>query len=145
MFFLFGIHRAILSRLSLGGKGKTFSYYFDGDTELNVWKIDLAKKPNLRGACHADDLFYLFSSEFSKKPAIDSTEFKLITKMVDIWTEFAINGNANNETWKPISSIDDAFSCLKICNEGCEMIQQPERERLKVWRAIYEAEKKALF
>jgi len=146
---LFPIYRALLSRANFGGRGKTFSYYFDCDTELNAAKRVIFNKGECKGASHADELFYLFSTDFLKTPESNSTEFGLIKRMVTLWTEFAINGNWNamgNEVdWKPVGSSSEAFNFLGITNDGMKMIELPERERLEVWINVYEDAGKLLF
>jgi carboxylesterase type B len=53
-----GLYNAIKSRAKLGN-GKTFAFYFDADTELNLFKK--VAIVNLKGATHADMGMYLFS------------------------------------------------------------------------------------
>lgn len=52
--FILGTYRAVLSRVHSKGKGKTYFYRFDAETELNVLK----KMSTVRydGAVHADDV-----------------------------------------------------------------------------------------
>lgn len=139
LHFWHGIYRAVMSRISSKGAGKTFFYHFDMNTSLNLMKLFLRK--DYEGACHGDDMSYLFKSNLpgALAPAIDSKEFKLIRQMVSFVTSFAINGNPNcieNESeWEPIDS-SEPLKCFSITNDSLEMITFPGIDRLNVWNEI---------
>ena len=54
------------------------------------------------GACHADDLFYLFSSELPLSVLSDSDDEDMSKVMVDLWANFAIHRH-------PTPKVGDAF------------------------------------
>lgn len=127
-----------LSRVNCGGRGKTFLYRLDLQTDLNFLKHSFNIK--FDGVTHAEDIFYLFYSktEGVKVPGIDSKEFELIKKMVETFTSFIISGDPNNEaipTWQPVSTARPT-QCMNLTNELFEMISLPEEKRLKIWDQI---------
>lgn len=132
-----GCYRAIKSRLSHGGTGKTYVYRFDGDTELNVFKRVNQKKGDIQGAAHSDDLFHMFKTKFAKAPAIESKEFALIKTMINLWTSFAIDGIPCYSGWQPAVQTQDAPKCLNISNDTLQMGELPDFDRLRVWNEIY--------
>lgn len=81
--FWHGIHRTILSRLSLPESGPTFYYRFNFDSPtFNHYRVLMCGK-TVRGVCHADDLSYIFKNAISKEvPEATSAEFKTIQRMV---------------------------------------------------------------
>ena len=54
------------------------------------------------GACHADDLFYLFSSELPVSILSEPDDEEMSKVMVDLWANFAIHSN-------PTPKKNDAF------------------------------------
>lgn len=115
---------------------------FDVDGELNVFKA-LKKGQKYKGACHADDLFHLFTTAYHDPPPPDSKEFKAIQRIVGIFTSFAISGDPNcSEIPSLIIKPNDGaepLKCLNITENGVEEIPLPEEETLKVWDSVYDA------
>ncbi|CAO1331259.1 unnamed protein product [Diamesa serratosioi] len=149
LYFWHGIQRAVLSRISAGGSGKTYLYRFDAQTDYNYCK-KWSKSEDFNGASHGDDLSYLFYIIYQELPAEDSKAFELIKKMVAIYTSFAITGNPNtseitNMEWKPETSLSLPLSCLNITADEIKQIPLPEYERLAVWDDIYNQENIELF
>lgn len=141
MHFWHGIQRAVLSRVFVGGTGKTFVYRFDVVTDYNYFK-KFSNVEELSGAAHGDDLAYLFHGTYQTTPAIDSKAFECIKKMVSIYTTFASTGNPNNMEigdveWKPVTSMITPLNCLNITADDNKVITLPEHERLAVWDTIY--------
>lgn len=67
----------------------TFMYRFDAVTELNIIKNSL-NLPNVGGASHADELFYLFYNSLSAKPYREQQKLRdLVFKVTKLWTDFA--------------------------------------------------------
>lgn len=65
-----------------------FLYRFCADGELNMFKKALC--PDVKGACHADDLFYLFKTMVDIQ--IDSDEHKTMKRLVKMWANMAKYG-----------------------------------------------------
>lgn len=101
----------------------------------------LKKAQKFKGACHADDLFYLFTTNYHLPPAVNSKEFKTIQKMIGIFTSFAITGDPNcDETADlKIHPCGEANSeCINFTEESVTKIELPEISRLKVWDSVYD-------
>lgn len=103
----------------------------------------LKKAQSYRGACHADDLFYLFTTNYHAPPPLNSRESKTIQKMVGIFASFASTGNPNcdevtNLTIHPCGGTDDTLRCINITENNVTEIELPDINRLKVWDSVYD-------
>lgn len=101
----------------------------------------LKKAQKYRGACHADDIFYLFTTNYHKPPPLNSREFTTIQRMVGIFSSFAISGNPNcdetsNVTITPCVGTN-SIKCVNITENNVTEIELPEINRLKVWDSVY--------
>lgn len=139
--FWHDIQRLVLSR-QVHGSGKTYLLRFDVDGELNIFKNLVKKCEKLSGACHADDMFYLFTTIYHPPPSPNSQEFKVIEKLVGILTSFAITGNPNcdeitNLTIKPCQ-MSWPVMCINLTLNDVAEIELPENDKLKNWNSIYE-------
>ncbi|XP_046869506.1 esterase B1 isoform X1 [Drosophila willistoni] len=134
------IYRSILSRLRIEGAAPTYLYRFDFDSKLcNSIRIVLCGH-EMRGACHGDDLCYVWHSMLSHQSAPDSPEYQVIKAMVDIFTNFAAHSDPNCESIKslkfaPMES-EDNLHCLNI-SDKIEIKRLPELEKLSVWNGFY--------
>lgn len=146
--FLHDVHRMILSRVNSKGAGKTFFYRFGYDTKLNIYK-KLAKVEKFAGACHADDLGYVFYAHL-KHDAITSPQingdFDKVRTMINIFVNFATYGSTQvgDVNWPEVTS-KLPMNCLNISNDKIEVIPFPESGRMKVWDEVYNDAKAPLF
>ncbi|CRK95778.1 CLUMA_CG009235, isoform A [Clunio marinus] len=77
-----------------------FEFCFDG--KLNMFKR-LLKMEEFKGACHFDELFYLFDSKFvGMKVPRNSIEWKMRETMCKMWTNFAKYGNPTPDHNNPL-------------------------------------------
>lgn len=83
--FLVGIME-FAQKLSLRSTNPVYLYRFSAVSELNVFKHNMGLT-EYEGACHADDLFYLFKTFIDIEEG--SKEWKTVKKMVRMWTNFA--------------------------------------------------------
>jgi cholinesterase len=138
-----GLYRVIQSR-SMYAKGNTFLMRFDADGELNIFKKFVKKCEKYKGASHADDLFYLFSTTYNASPPKSSLEFSTIQKFIGMFTSFAITGNPNcNEVEHLAIKPNDGsepLMCVNITLNEVAEIELPEAKKLKVWNSIYDEE-----
>jgi carboxylesterase type B len=139
--FWHGIYRTIQSRKKFA-TGKTFVFRFDVDGELNMFKA-LKQSDMYRGACHADDLFYMFTTEYHKPPLRDSKEFATIDRLTGMFASFAVTGDPNcqeasHDAIKPFDG-STPMKCLNITLDGLTEIPLPEEENMKVWNSLFEA------
>jgi carboxylesterase type B len=140
LVFWTGIERAAMARV--GKNGKTYLYRFDVDLSLNLLKKLQPFIQSFPGACHADDLGYLFNTALGCKFSIESKEFDVIKRMVSIFTNFAINGNVD---WEPITTTELPLKAMNITEDNNSFIEIPENERLAVWNEIYQKENCPLY
>lgn len=143
-----GIHRTILSRVNSLERGSTWIYRFSFDSpSFNHYRNNMCGDYEVRGACHGDELSYLYADtmEGTDVPEPTTPEFKMIQTMVELWTNFATSGNPNsphNENikgtkWEPIPNKTLPYKVLNI-NEKLEMVELPEAKRMEIWDSIYE-------
>lgn len=105
----------------------------------------LKKAQKYKGACHADDLFYLFTTNYHKPPVLNSKEFNTIQKMVGIFTSFAASNPNCELNCEEISDLKinpygeaNSFKCINITETNVTEIELPEINRLKVWDSVYD-------
>lgn len=87
LHFVYSIHR-FAHFYSLKHK-PIYMYRFNYDTDLNVFK-QYSGFPHIEGACHGDDLFYLFFSKLSEDSYKNQEKLRdIVYKVTKIWTDFA--------------------------------------------------------
>lgn len=135
---------------SMYQKSDQFVYEFRYDGELNGFK-SLLQMDDVPGACHFDELFYLFNPQLLRlTTAKDSPAWKMRETMCNLWTNFAKHKNptpddqSNLVKWKSVvksvksnersEKIDIDF--LKI-DKTIEMSKNMYEERLDFWRQLY--------
>jgi carboxylesterase type B len=139
LFFLnpLAISSEMHRRYQLNSKQYLYEFCFDGD--LNLMKKILSMD-HCKGACHADDLFYLFGQRnFEVEIDEDSESSKMKKLMCKLWTNFA---KYNDPTpameygvkWMPVDN--DNFNCL-IIDTVPKMDANIHEERLEFWRNVY--------
>ena len=121
---------------------------FDYNGDQGFYK-SASQLPQVKGACHGDDLFYLFQSTTMQSFPFDENlpDTKMIRKMCKMWSNFAKHGNPTpNKShlgfiWDAVEKvgISDDFNlrCMNISSE-CRMIEYPEKKRMDFWRQIYQ-------
>ncbi|XP_058828225.1 uncharacterized protein LOC131688090 [Topomyia yanbarensis] len=126
-------------------KSSTYFYQFAIEAELNkyrkLWKVPDA----FHGACHADDLCYLFSSSFFFTKAVKqgSRADRMRKTMCKLWTNFAKTGNPTPDgsdigfLWQPYNSCSNESTNCLLLSDDIKMIENPFRERLQFWKGIY--------
>lgn len=123
---------------------KQFLYEFQFDGKLNLQKKDI-KLEHLKGACHADDIFYLFGGVLANKVELteDSREFKMRKLMCKLWTNFAKfhdptpdHDNPLDFNWTPVQATSGDYDYLVI-NDKMRMVRNLNKERMDFWRGVY--------
>lgn len=139
--FWHGMWMAMKARTST--TSKTYMYRFDVTPKSNQTLRELYQIPHQRGACHVEDIFYLFKAEYLQAPIKGSFEHKIVKVMTGTFAEFARNGNPSSVdlgkvTWSPVRESDeDHVKCLNIA-EVVSFVQLPETERMTLWDEICE-------
>ncbi|XP_057336606.1 esterase FE4-like [Microplitis mediator] len=113
---------------------QTYFYKFDyysKDTAIVQQLYDT----DLKGTCHVEDVFYLFSSKTLEAQNIDPPTSNSVgnvvkQRFVELWTNFAKTGNPNSGEselipieWKPNDSPTE-YTCLEI-SEDLRLIKEP--------------------
>ncbi|KAF0772550.1 esterase FE4 isoform X1 [Aphis craccivora] len=127
-----------------------YKYEFKFDGELNAAKnLVFATRPVLRhaikGACHADDMYYLFRSEVSGVvPKPNSPEHEMCKMMSKMWTNFAKTGDPNSPdlSFKWINASSSDLKYLSIDGDRTRMIQgMINNNRFRFWKELSESNK----
>ncbi|XP_055837765.1 carboxylic ester hydrolase isoform X2 [Episyrphus balteatus] len=128
-------------------KSPLYFYRFDYVGELGFYKR-LFGFEHLKGACHGDDLFYLFQSVLADEPWAER-DTKMVKTMCRLWANFAKHGNPTpgggdadliNCNWEQVKKIDNDEKFVLnafIIDEKQKMIDNPDEERIEFWRSVY--------
>ncbi|XP_029344195.1 esterase FE4-like [Acyrthosiphon pisum] len=100
VFFTKDFYRGFKSLLKKDGQ-PIYNYEFKFDGELNAFKKLLfatwPKFHSLKGACHADELNYLFYGQlFGFLPEANTPEHRMCKTMSKLWCNFSKTGNPNS-------------------------------------------------
>lgn len=88
--FIYNTHR--FAHLYSAARQPIYMYRFNYDTDLNIIKI-YSEYSFLKGACHADDLFYLFYNSLNKKAYDEQARLrKIVFDLTKLWADFAKTG-----------------------------------------------------
>ncbi|XP_063839324.1 carboxylic ester hydrolase-like [Ostrinia nubilalis] len=118
-----------------------YLYRFSFDTELNFIKSIAVgqSQVDMKGACHADDLFYLFNNEMNKD-FIEKKDYlqKIVFDVTKLWTDFAKTGNPtpgdSSVRWAPYTRAGKEFLDL---NHSMTPGHNPEGPRIDFWNKLY--------
>lgn len=128
---------------------KQYHYRFCYDGRLSFSK-KIFNMSHVAGACHGDDLFYLFRSNMNPQPAESSDECFVRKTMVRMWTNFAKFSEPTTDRddellpfkWTPVRNVsrDSTNFDLDILNIAvqCKMMKNPCKERMFLWRGYVE-------
>ncbi|XP_050072999.1 venom carboxylesterase-6-like [Anopheles maculipalpis] len=126
-------------------QGQIFFYHFGADTELNKFRLLWKVPEEYRGASHADDVCYLFSSRFFATESVpnDSPAWRLRKAMCCLWASFAKTGVPRTEdvdvSWTSLKKPDAKsfnVSALQIDNE-LKMVENHLTDRVGFWRELF--------
>ncbi|XP_062543902.1 acetylcholinesterase-like isoform X4 [Armigeres subalbatus] len=146
-FYVIPTLMALEIQLNYHPSTPVYFYQFAMEDELNKYRRLWNVPDSIRGACHGDELCYLFSSSHFYTRAVKkgSRADQLRTKMCNLWTNFAKSGNPTSSgmdfTWEPYELLTDcngnsSVNCL-LLDEKVEMAKNPFHERLNFWRNLY--------
>ncbi|XP_058456716.1 uncharacterized protein LOC131434086 [Malaya genurostris] len=122
-----------------------YHYRFNYDGKFSYTKR-LFRLSHLAGACHGDDIFYLFNSKMLPNLPESSDECRVRNLLIRLWTNFAKYDNPTPDQndpllmfkWSPVKSIPKKsakfdLDCLEISILP-KMIQNPNEQRVQLWR-----------
>lgn len=90
LHFAYSIHR--FAHLYTKTRQPIYMYRFDYESDLNILKTFL-NLTEYKGACHADDLFYLFCNPLNKDLYIEQERLQqLVHGLTKLWVDFARTG-----------------------------------------------------
>ena len=128
--------RALLEILQFGTSKNIYQYNFQyvgsNSNTINWFNIS---RPEL-GACHGDELFYIFSQE--EDNLISKTDKEVSREIVSYWTNFAKSGNPNGQNgklWTPISRQSQEY--LKISAESEMELTDDYVRKSNFWRTVF--------
>uniref|UniRef100_A0A2M3Z455 Carboxylic ester hydrolase n=1 Tax=Anopheles braziliensis TaxID=58242 RepID=A0A2M3Z455_9DIPT len=124
-----------------------YHYRFTFDGRFSMLKR-LFQQSHVAGACHGDDLFYMFNPRILPRVREDSDEVRVRRILVALWTSFAKHGDPSvdvptdlvPEKWTPVRKIardatDFDLDCLEI-NAAPRMVINPAGDRIRLWRRL---------
>ncbi|CAH0602301.1 unnamed protein product [Chrysodeixis includens] len=102
--FIYPVQRSIAKYLN-AGVSNLYSYSFSYEGGRNILKVVLDYQSP--GACHGDDIGYLFQVPELEGQEISEEDQEMIEVMTKMWTDFAKQGNptpasSQTFTWEPI-------------------------------------------
>ncbi|XP_050342599.1 esterase FE4-like [Nymphalis io] len=135
--FAYNTHR--FAHLYTNSCESTYMYRFNFDTELNVLKIALGLT-NLKGASHADELFYIFYNYLNERAYQSQEKLKdIVYKVTKLWTDFAKTGHPTPDNhlrakWKPYTIKGKEY--LNIENPF-SLGHYADKKRMEFWDELY--------
>ncbi|XP_066249783.1 esterase B1-like [Euwallacea similis] len=138
-FFLVGIFESLKLHLKTSTL-PIYLYRMSLNAGLNQLKI-LLNKTQEPGVGHSDELGYLFHSSLTPPITPGSIEDKSMRKFVDLWTNFARNGNpalsqnSGSPSWLRVKE-EKHIAVMDIGTELEMKRDIPERNRLEEWWKI---------
>ncbi|XP_055610906.1 esterase B1-like [Uranotaenia lowii] len=124
-----------------------YFYVFAFEDELNKFKNVFQVPADSKGACHGDDLTYIFNSAALKTEVPpDSRANRFRETMCKLWTNFAKYSNPTppeggiDFVWEPVKPVSDSKFILNGAqlDEELKMIENPFLDRVQFWRELYE-------
>ncbi|KAG5668697.1 hypothetical protein PVAND_016626 [Polypedilum vanderplanki] len=130
--FKFAVDRTV--RFMANNESKIFTYEFTYDGALNFIKTIMFLK-SYSGACHADDLFYLFSPAFPMLVWPNNHAFTVKHRLVRLWSNFIKTGNPTpNDNDNLIGVQWPAYdSNKKYLDIGHDLNVKKDSDKLKIW------------
>ncbi|XP_063378702.1 acetylcholinesterase-like isoform X2 [Cydia fagiglandana] len=115
---------------------------FSFDTDLNFMKkLILANSDlDLKGACHGDDVFYMFSSNYTKDAyELQETLKDYVSKVTKLWTDFAKTSNPTPDNslgprWPLYTAQNKRYLDINVQSTAGSFA---EKQRVEFWDALY--------
>ncbi|CAK1552469.1 unnamed protein product [Leptosia nina] len=118
-------------------KQPIYMYRFNHDTELNFFK-NIMGGSEIKGACHVDELFYLFCNTVNRDYYREDEKLRnIIDTVVQLWTDFAKTGNPTSSSsikWDPYTWENKEY--LNI-DEDMVLGKYADKHRVEFWYKLY--------
>ncbi|XP_030369847.1 esterase B1-like isoform X2 [Scaptodrosophila lebanonensis] len=115
-----------------------YFYRFDYVGNRNMYKRMLQCE-KLRGACHGDELFYLFQMSDDESPMTKEDD-AVSHRICEMWANFAKHGRPSRD-WTPVQPHSDKNQAYQLdyfrIDRECGMRRNPDGERIEFWRSMY--------
>ncbi|TMW44054.1 hypothetical protein DOY81_010861 [Sarcophaga bullata] len=149
-YFAMDMQNAAKWQAQLQPQAPVYFYRFEYVGDRNMYKR-IFQMNKLEGACHGDELFYLFQMQ-GDEAEVSERDQKIVKQLSNMWANFAkfANPTPKEQTcnmvgceWLPVKyqppKETDKFvlDYLAINNKGCEMKTNPDIERMEFWQNIY--------
>uniref|UniRef100_A0A1A9X3W0 Carboxylesterase type B domain-containing protein n=1 Tax=Glossina brevipalpis TaxID=37001 RepID=A0A1A9X3W0_9MUSC len=149
--FVFELQNAAELMVRYQTQGRMYFYHFDYVGGRNFYKKLLGMN-KFKGACHGDELFYLFQMATNEMEYDESAkDLKVTQQMCKLWANFAYTGQPTHIDlenplycdWNHVKALKNeetsAFTLdyLNIDGSDGQMKCNPDQERMEFWREIY--------
>ncbi|KAH8299625.1 hypothetical protein KR044_003621, partial [Drosophila immigrans] len=114
-----------------------YFYRFDYLGKRNMYKV-MFQAQKLRGASHADELFYLFQMDNDEIPT-NQDDAQLSQQLCRMWASFARHGKPL-DSWTPVArpKANEQFQLdYLLIDRESKMQRNPDAERIQFWHSMY--------
>ncbi|XP_053962251.1 esterase E4-like [Anastrepha ludens] len=147
--FLIDIHLAIKLQAIHQPRAPLYAYRFNYTGGRDFFKRSF-KLEHLDGACHGDELNYLFQYFEDDMSTFSESDAQTTKRLSAMWANFARYGNPTPKNsdiakelgiaWtpvkRPMESDDWKLDYLSI-DRKCSMQQDPDNDRIQFWQNVY--------
>ncbi|XP_037949556.1 esterase E4-like isoform X2 [Teleopsis dalmanni] len=141
--FVVDMQRAAECQARYQSNAPLFFYRFNYVGDHNMYKR-IFQFEALNGACHGDELCYMFQTAGDKATLAPDDEI-FANKLCQLWTNFAKYGKPTTDdaiNWKPVTCPKTENSEFELdylsIDKQFEMKKNPEENRMNFWRKIYQ-------
>ncbi|XP_067631087.1 carboxylic ester hydrolase isoform X2 [Eurosta solidaginis] len=148
--FMIDLQLALKLQLQHQPNAPTYFYRYDYTGGRDLLK-KLFQLEHIPGACHADELFYLFQTPGVDPRKFEENDKRNMKSLCSMWANFARYSNPTPPesvitrelgcTWIPVKVVDGKekdleLNCL-IIDRQCKMVRNPDKDRMNFWQEIH--------
>lgn len=139
IWFKYNAFRTTREHAKVQPNDDVFYYEFAGDAGLNFLKKQMPEVSDFHGACHADELGYLFNC--AGVPEKGSLEEKMMRDLVKMWSNFVKTGRPL-ENLQPFTENQHNFVNITNCGLHIGVI---EEKSFDFWDNMYKLHSNGLY
>ncbi|XP_063531893.1 carboxylic ester hydrolase-like isoform X3 [Cydia strobilella] len=138
LYLVYGTHR--FTYLYSKHNSPIYMYRFSFDTDLNVFKNLTSAGLDLQGACHGDDVFYIFSNNYTKDAYESQENLKdYVSNVTKLWTDFAKTSNPTPDNyadpiWPLYTTNNKEYLDINVQSTAGIFAEQ---QRVEFWDTLY--------